>query len=621
LKFNRWTLIGYAVLFSMMTLWMQYKGKQAKAAREVFVADSLAKAAKVKPAKTTEAAMGPSTDSSIEPVQSDEAAAIGEIHDSSATDSASGVAAEARDSVVKVERKRITVKTRRYEMIFDNMGARIAGVTLDSLHGKPVHHEVLIDETRGGALNLSINQKDYGKVLWETDGSKSRYDLTSDSLVLTFSTRVRGGNLMRVYTIYADSPTVKHRAVVPVGVETWALSWNAGLSETETIPVGKGFGLMSSYFSELVFDNGTNAARETFEGKKSFNAESGVLRWVGVRRKYVAAVIDFGKETSNRIDAQGTLPEGKESGYPHDYQVKVSNGQWEDGALDFDFKILPLQYDNLRHYGRNYEQILFTGWESFFRADIWYVKLCGLVLHLLTFFHGLIPNWGIAIILLTLLVRFATLPLTLSQTRQMARMQQHQPELAKIKEKFKGDNQKIHLETMAYYKKIGISPFAPVLGCFPMLLQMPIFIALFNVLGRSVELKDAYFFGWIKDLSLPDVILPALKVNYVFPEGLTVLPFMMSITMYFQMKATIKDPNQRAMIWMMPIIMFVFSCSFPSGLVLYWSVSNLFTIAQTYVQMHNKSKGENGKAEKVKVVAGEIKAKPVIGTRKDAKKK
>jgi YidC/Oxa1 family membrane protein insertase len=110
-----------------------------------------------------------------------------------------------------------------------------------------------------------------------------------------------------------------------------------------------------------------------------------------------------------------------------------------------------------------------------------------------------------------------------------------------------------------------------------------VFIALFNVLGRAVELHESPFFAWIGDLSRPDVIWSGLKIPFLFPVGLTVLPFLMAATMWVQMKLTIKDPNQKAMVWLMPIIMFVFSGSFPSGLVLYWTVSNIFTIGQTEV--------------------------------------
>jgi YidC/Oxa1 family membrane protein insertase len=635
LKFNRWTLLGYAALFSLMTLWMQFKGKEAKAVREKFVADSLAKVEKApKPVSQKGDAFLGAVDGEVDGA-SDGTSAEGNLEDTlvgeaalaadSALvgDSATRAAQAARDTLPKVSRQLITIKTKRFTAVLDNQGARLAEVRLDSLHGKPLHNEVIIDGKQGGALTLSLNQQDLGKILWRSDAQRTSYDLVSDSLRIVFTARAKDGReLKRAYTFFPDSNAIAHRASVPGQVNTWALSWAGGLSETEPVPEGTGFGLMSNYFSEVIFDNSTNATRETFTGKKSFNAESGVVRWVGLRRKYVAALLDFNRETGNRIDAEGFLPEGQEDGFPPNYKVKISNGQWEEGALDFDFKILPLQYDRLKAYDRNYEKILFTGWESFFRADIWYVKLCGLVLNLLNFFHSVIPNWGIAIILLTLLVRFVTLPLTLSQTRQMAKMQEHQPEINKIRERNKGEPQKAHAEMMAYYKQVGISPLAPVLGCFPMLLQMPIFIALFNVLGRSVELKDAYFFGWITDLSLPDVIVPAFKVPYLFPVGLTVLPFLMAATMYFQMKLTVKDPNQRAMIWMMPIIMFVFSCSFPSGLVLYWSVSNIFTIVQTYIQTNKLKLAESTR----KAAAGDakpaVKAKPIIGTRdKGAKKK
>jgi len=600
---------------AMFMSWTQYKSKQAKQAHEKAVADSLA-LVKAAPKASSKGltAMGPSAEDSAPDYAIDSEA--GETAD---TGVSAGVAAAkdsaAVDTLPKVARQKITVKTNRFTMVLDNQGAMISELSIDSLHGKPLHNTQLIDPAHGGALSLSLNRQDLSKRIWHSDAQRGEYRVVSDSLRIAFRLRLADGReIMRRYTFYPDSPSVHHRAVIPGPVDTWSLEWKAGLSETEPIPVGKGFGLMNSFFSELVFDNGISASRETFDGKKSFNAESGVLRWVGLRRKYVAGLIDFHKETNVRVDAEGRLPEGHEKGYPHEYGMKLSNNMWEEGALDFDFMVLPLQYDKIRAYDRNYEQILFTGWESFFRADIWYVKLCGLVLHLLNFFHSLIPNWGIAIILLTLLVRLVTLPLTLSQTRQMARMQEHQPEISKIRERNKGNAQKAQQEMMAYYKQVGISPLAPVLGCFPMLLQMPIFIALFNVLGRSVELKEAYFFGWITDLSLPDVIMPSLKVPYLFPVGLTVLPFLMAGTMYVQMRMTVKDPNQKAMVWLMPIMMFVFSCSFPSGLVVYWSVSNLFTIAQTWVQTSKKRLAES---EKAAAAMGKPKpAKPIIGKRK-----
>ena len=99
----------------------------------------------------------------------------------------------------------------------------------------------------------------------------------------------------------------------------------------------------------------------------------------------------------------------------------------------------------------------------------------------------------------------------------------------------------------------------------------------------ALPIYEMPFFGWIRDLSQPDVVLYSFQVPFVFPVGLTILPFLMAGTMWVQMKMTLKDPNQKAMVWLMPIMMFLFSCSFPSGLVVYWTVSNLFTIAQTKI--------------------------------------
>ena len=277
---------------------------------------------------------------------------------------------------------------------------------------------------------------------------------------LTFRTSTSDGkqSLVRAYTFFPDSSKIGHRLEASAPLVSYSLGWPAGLAETEEIIPGKGIGLMSTYFSEVVFDNGVNVEREAFAESKTFNAESGVLKWVGLRRKYVAALVNFNQETSNKVVAVGKVPAGQESDYPHEYDLKIIGSNVDEKNLDFDFLILPLSYDNLITYNQNYEKIIFSGWESFFRADVWYVGLCGLVLHLLKFFYGFVHNWGVAIILLTLLVRAVTFPLTIAQTKQGVKMQQHMPAIAKIREKHKGQPQKANLEIMEYYKKEGVNP-------------------------------------------------------------------------------------------------------------------------------------------------------------------
>jgi YidC/Oxa1 family membrane protein insertase len=552
--------MAWVLLLGLLFLWTGYKQKQASQEHakktEQLKADSLAKA-KAAAADSAAAAQAPAKAGA--PSDSGKAAAPA------------------------VARASVTVETNRFIVKLDNQGARIAKVTLKDLAGhKPMNPDIIQGD--GGALTLTVDNQDLTRQLWAADAKDSVLDARSAPATVHFKLTTPDGkrSLDRSFTFYPDSAKIVHHLESSAPLGSYALGWNAGLSETENVVHGKGVGLMSGYFSELIYDNGVNVERTAFVGEKTINAESGVLKWAGLRRKYVAGLINFNRETNNKVVAKGKLADGEDKSYPHDYELLISASNVEEKALDFDFLILPLSYDQLLAYHQNYEKIIFSGWESFFRADIWYPALCGLVLHTLKFFYGFLHNYGLAIILLTLVVRALTFPLTIAQTKQGVKMQQHMPAVQKIREKHKGNPQKANLEIMEYYKKEGVNPLSGVMGCFPVLLQMPIFISLFNVLGRSVELKGAPFFGWVHDLSRPDVVYEGLKLPYLFPLGVTILPFFMAATMFFQMKMSVKDPNQKMMVWMMPVMMFVFSCSFPSGLVLYWTVSNLFTIGQTY---------------------------------------
>lgn len=572
-------IMGWVLLMALFLGWTQYKGVQVRKQKaeqaQQLAADSLARLA-AQPAGSAVADKGTASLSASTPT-------------TAATQATSGnPGAEAAATPAEAEHRIITVQASGFTAVLDARGARIAELRIPSIGGKTPYNPVLIRPESEGALTLSLNGSALDNVVWSTSTTETflRADKKgAPAVTVAFSTTLPGGiPVTRTYTFEPGKPYIHHAFTAPDGaIRSYALDWKGGLEETDRITQGQGIGLTATYFSEIVFDNGTNVQRENFRGEKTFNAESGVLRWAGMRRKYVAVVMDFGKPVQDRLDATGIVDPAAAKNAPHAYSLRIAGNTDEKAALNFDFRVMPLKYTTIRALDRNFEQILFTGWEPFFRADIWYAKLCGLVLNLLNWFHKWIPNYGIAIILLTLLVRLITLPLSVNQTRQAAKMAVHQPEIRKLQEKYKGERQKLQAEMMDYYRKQGINPMAPVLGCFPLLLQMPVFIALFNVLGRAVELHETPFFGWIRDLSRPDVVWTGLKIPYLFPIGLTVLPFFMAATMWLQMKLTIKDPNQKAMVWLMPIIMFVFSGSFPSGLVLYWTVSNLFTIGQTKV--------------------------------------
>ncbi|MCK8046854.1 membrane protein insertase YidC [Shewanella sp. 1CM18E] len=186
---------------------------------------------------------------------------------------------------------------------------------------------------------------------------------------------------------------------------------------------------------------------------------------------------------------------------------------------------------------------------------------------LLMFFQSIVGNWGIAIILITLTVRGLLYPLTKAQYTSMAKMRNLQPKLAELKERFGDDRQKMGQAMMELYKKEKVNPMG---GCLPILLQMPIFIALYWVLLESVELRHAPFMLWITDLSVQDPYY--------------VLPILMGISMFIMQKmqpmAPTMDPMQVKMMQWMPVIFTVFFLWFPAGLVLYWLVGNLVAITQ-----------------------------------------
>ncbi|ABV89567.1 membrane protein insertase YidC [Shewanella pealeana] len=186
---------------------------------------------------------------------------------------------------------------------------------------------------------------------------------------------------------------------------------------------------------------------------------------------------------------------------------------------------------------------------------------------LLMFFQSIVGNWGIAIILITLTVRGMLYPLTKAQYTSMAKMRNLQPKLAELKERFGDDRQKMGQAMMELYKKEKVNPMG---GCLPILLQMPIFIALYWVLLESVELRHAPFMLWITDLSVQDPYY--------------VMPILMGISMFVMQKmqpmAPTMDPMQVKMMQWMPVIFTVFFLWFPAGLVLYWLVGNLVAITQ-----------------------------------------
>lgn len=245
-------------------------------------------------------------------------------------------------------------------------------------------------------------------------------------------------------------------------------------------------------------------------------------------------------------------------------------------VIETKFYVGPKEYSRLTRLGQQQDLIMqfgFFGWIS------------KLLLTLMNWFYSVIPNYGVAIILVTILIKALLWPLTAKAANSAKKMAKIQEPLKALKEKYKDNQQKLQQETLKLFRANKVNPLA---GCLPILVQIPIFLALFWMLRSASELRYAEFILWMKDLSQPDTI----AVIAGFP--INILPLLMGVTMFFQMRMTTisMDSTQAKLFKFMPFIFLIFCYGFSSGLVLYWTVQNLLTILQQYLT--NKRKEPEG---------------------------
>jgi YidC/Oxa1 family membrane protein insertase len=309
---------------------------------------------------------------------------------------------------------------------------------------------------------------------------------------------------------------------------------------------------------------------------------SGPIDWAAVRTKYFAAVIMAPERPAKDVVVLGGQIDVKDprgNAFRWDeYGVGLTYEQPADTtSLSFDVYTGPLDYDRLRGLGQGLTGLIDFGWK-FFRP------FAVAILWLFTSIHKAIANYGIVIIVFSVLMKIIFWPLSIRSAKSMYKMKEIQPRLQEIKEKFKNDPAKLNQETMKAYKEFGVNPFG---SCLPMLIQLPIFWALYSVLSNTIELRGADFVFWIKDLSQPD------PSGRPFTFGIGILPLIMGIAMFFQQKMTITDPKQKMMVYMMPALFTFLFSRWASGLVLYWTVFSIMGIVeQWFVMRHIKAEQE-----------------------------
>jgi YidC/Oxa1 family membrane protein insertase len=454
---------------------------------------------------------------------------------------------------------------------------------------------MIINNTQYDTMMFSGERKNTGKRIILKKGEQTELSfVTADSL---------GNKTIKQFNFKGDGYTIGLK--VKNGLlnnSRVTISWPAGIVESEKKSGIYQIEQRAAHFSD------EKIVEHLKSGKPLKEEKSGFYRWVGVSSKYFfeAIVADTIKDADIKIiafdDGKEIAKDGKKNksnkiNYSISYQYSVKGNEtacW--------FYTGPANYFVLKKNNIQFQKIMFPvyPWNIFgvsvipIWADSWFPPIAEFVLWLLLVVFGFTKDYGVSILLLTILTRVVTFPLTQSSLKKMSRMKDLQPKINALRQKHKNSPAKLNQETMALYKKEGVNPLDP--GCLPMFLQMPVFIALYVVLQKAIELRGAstVLIPWIHDLSLPEALFTFEKI---IPTGIplygsnfAVLPIIMAVLTFFQNKMTIKDPNQKMMIYFMPVFMLVLFNNFASGLVLYWTSSSALGLIQQYYLEKKRTK-------------------------------
>jgi YidC/Oxa1 family membrane protein insertase len=456
-----------------------------------------------------------------------------------------------------ISQKDITVDTDLYTAIFSSRGASLKSLTLKNYREQNSHEakkvalcndadpNIYSFSTRGSGFNLPDNS------LFVADVNGLNIQQNS-SKKLTFSYNSgQGFTVRKIFTFTSGSYGIKldtqllNNSLAPlVGAFQLIMTYPA-----EPKVKDNRFDTAGSY---LFSDNSlqSNKIKDVSSSSKRYEK---TIEWSGFADKYFLSAILSEKSSIAYVELKKNSAGFFES-IASSPQFTVNPGQ--SSTITHRLFIGPKDIDILKHQGNSLEQSLDLGW---------FTVIAKPLLYTLKFFYNYVGNYGIAIIIITIILKAIFFPLTHKSYKSMKGMQKIQPEMTKLREKYKDDRDSMNKAVMELYKEHKVNPMG---GCLPMVVQIPVFFALYKSLMFSIELRHAPFFFWITDLADKD------------PYYVT--PVIMGVTMFIQQKMTPSqmEPMQQKMMLALPVVFTFMFLSFPSGLVLYWLVNNVLTIGQ-----------------------------------------
>ena len=453
--------------------------------------------------------------------------------------------------------KDVKVETDLYTAVFSSRGAALKSMTLKKYReqnspaaslvilGNNTDPALLTFSTRANGFNLS----DSANYTADAESVTIRGGETRQ-LVFTYVSG-QGFTVRKVYTFGADSYGVKLETQV---LNNSAAAMVGSIQQVMTYPAepkvkDNRFDTAGSY---LYADTSLHSdkAKDVANASKKYDKN---VQWAGFADKYFLSAILAEKNSIAVVELKKNAAGFMES-IVSSPQVTINSGQSVTVAQRL--FVGPKDIDILKGQGNDLVQSLDLGW---------FTVLAKPLLYTLKFFYSYVGNYGIAIIIVTIILKALFFPLTHKSYKSMKDMQKIQPKMAALKEKYKDDRDAMNKAVMELYREHKVNPMG---GCLPMVVQIPVFFALYKALMFSIELRHAPFFLWVADLADKD------------PYYVT--PVIMGITMFVQQKMTPSqmDPIQQKMMLALPVVFTFMFLSFPSGLVLYWLVNNILTIGQ-----------------------------------------
>ena len=465
--------------------------------------------------------------------------------------------------------KEIRVETDHYVAVLSSKGARLTSFALKQYrttiekNSPPVDmisHEPGVPSPLGLRLNSPAAYDD-DNLMYAVTGNDLRLADNEKGRLIFEAQTPAGVSLKKEYTFTGSNYTID----MDIAVEGGDSNPSPSLVLTSQLrgPTPE------AHFEGFVGLIGSKLIHGPAELPKKEQEYNGTIPWAGFGYTYflLAVLPDTTKEQKVTLRETNSF-------ISLDLAPLVNN----PGASNSHYTLFigPKDLDVLKSLGRGLERSINFGYFSFVSLPLLYV---------LRFSHRFTGSYGLDIILLTVLMKLLTAPLTHKSYTSMKQMQKLQPQMERLKEKFKDDKEKLNKEIMELYRRNKVNPLG---GCLPMVLQIPIFIGLYNALQTPIELRHAPFM-WIKDLSSPDwkslpFTAPAWWPSSL-PAGIPVLTILMGASMFIQqwMTPSAGDPNQRRMMMLMPIMFTVMFINFPSGLTIYWLVNNVLSITQQYL--------------------------------------